>query len=128
MNSINLSGRITEDPSLRRTNDGTGVCSFSIAVKRPHQKDVTDFISCVAWRQSAEFLCQYGHKGDVVTVSGYLTSRKWTDKNGNNRISWEVTCENLELLSSKKSEAKPANTGYQVNFEPMDGTDAELPF
>lgn len=124
MNSISIIGRITADPELRRTNDGTGVCSFTLAVKRPHQKDTTDFVDCVTWRQSAEFLSQYGHKGDIIGVCGYLTSRKWTDKNGNNRINWEVTCDSLELVSTKKAE--PQNN--HGNFVPMDDPDEKLPF
>ena len=79
-------GRMTADPELRRTGDGTPVCTFSLAVRRPRTKDVSDFVDFVAWRQSAEYLSQYGHKGDLVAVSGPLQSRKWTDKNGNNRI------------------------------------------
>lgn len=103
MNSVNLVGRLCADPELRRTNDGTAVCSYSLAVKRPMVKDATDFPECVSWRQGAEYLCQYAHKGDTVAVSGTLQSRKWTDKDGKNRTSWEVVTTSVELLSSKRS-------------------------
>ena len=73
MNSTNMIGRLTADPELRRTPDGTAVCTFTLAVRRPRVKDTSDFIDFVAWRQSAEYLSQYGHKGDIVAVSGPLT-------------------------------------------------------
>lgn len=103
MNSVNLVGRLTRDPELRRTQDGTAVCSYSLAVKRPMVKDTTDYPDCVAWRQSAEYLAKYGHKGDVVAVSGTLQSREWSDKDGNKRRAWEVVATSVELLSSKKT-------------------------
>lgn len=136
MNSINIIGRLTAEPELRRTPDGTAVCSYSLAVKRPKVKDTTDFISCVTWRQGAEYLSQYGHKGDIVAVSGVLTGRKWQDKDGNSRINWEVVTDTVELLSSKKdtqtntsqsnSYAKPSYA--QQQFDPIDDPDCNLPF
>ena len=140
MNSINLIGRMTADPELRRIQDGTAVCTFTLAVRRPRVKDTSDFIDCVAWRQSAEYLTQYGHKGDIVAVSGALNSRKWTDKNGNNRTSWEAVAESVELLSNKKNSEASGNTtnprntypggnSYaQQGFRPIDDQDVNLPF
>ena len=113
MNSTNMIGRLTADPELRRTSDGTAVCTFTLAVRRLRVKDTSDFIDFVAWRQSAEYLSRYGHKGDIVAVSGPLTSRKWKDKNDNNRINWEITAESVELLSSKKD--SQANTTQKQN-------------
>ena len=136
MNSTNMIGRLTAEPELRRTGDGTAVCTFTLAVRRPRVKDTSDFIDFVAWRQSAEYLSQYGHKGDIVAVSGSLTSRKWKDKNDNNRINWEIQAETVELLSSKKNEtqhggnpnsyAKPQYA--QQNFQQVTGTDEKLPW
>ena len=140
MNSTNHIGRLTADPELRRTGDGTAVCSFTLAVRRPRVKDTSDFIDFVAWRQAAEYLCQYGHKGDIVAVSGSLQSRKWTDKNGNNRLAWEINAESIELLSSKKDSQAGSNTTQkqnsyqggnsyaQQNFAPIDDPDCNLPF
>ena len=136
MNSTNHIGRLTADPELRRTPDGTAVCTFTLAVKRPLVKDISDFIDFVAWRQSAEYLCQYGHKGDIVAVSGSLQSRKWKDKNDNNRINWEIIANSVELLSSKKSEntQQSSNNSYakpqysQQNFAPINDPDVMLPF
>ena len=102
MNSINLTGRLTADPELRRTGEGNAVCSYSIAVRRPMTKDSVDFIGIVSWRQSAEYLCQYGHKGDVVAVSGSLQSREWTDKEGKKHREWEVVTSGVELVLPKR--------------------------
>lgn len=155
MNTGAYIGRLTAEPELRRTNSGTACCSFTLAVKRPRVKDVTDFLNFVVWQQSAEYLCQYGHKGDLVGVSGYLTSRNWEDKNGNKRTAYEVVCDGVELLSSKRNSEGNANTptqqngyqggynqpqnaqqgygGYQrayqpVAFAPIENDDPQLPF
>ena len=140
MNSINIIGRLTAEPELRRTPDGTAVCSYSLAVKRPKVKDTTDFINCVTWRQGAEYLSQYGRKGDIVAVSGVLTGRKWQDKDGNSRINWEVVTDTVELLSNKKSSEGNSNTAQsnkpsyaqpsyaQQGFQTVDYDDASLPF
>ena len=135
MNSVNMTGRLCADPELRRTQSGTACCSFTLAVKRPKVKDVTDFHNFVVWQQGAEYLSQYAHKGDLVGVTGYLTTREWTDKEGNKRKTVEVTCDSVELISSKKSEGnnQPAQTQAQPSyaqqsFQPIDIPDAQLPF
>lgn len=129
MNSVNMIGRLTKDPELRRTQSGTACCSFSLAVKRPRAKDTTDFHNFVVWQQGAEYLSQYGHKGDLVGVTGYLTTRSWEDQNGNKRSAVEVTCDSVELISSKKSEgnAQPAKKTAN-DFQQLDGPDEQLPF
>jgi single-strand DNA-binding protein len=133
-------GRLTADPELRRTGDGTAVCTFTLAVRRPRVKDTSDFVDFVAWRQSAEYLHQYGHKGDIVAVSGPLTSRKWKDKNDNDRINWEIQAETVELLSSKKESQAVGNTTQkqnsyqggnsyaQQNFQQVSDPDTKLPW
>lgn len=103
MNNCQFVGRLTADPELRRTQEGTAVCSYSLAVKRPMTKDATDFLDFVTWRQGAEYLTQYGHKGDIVAVSGALQARDWTDKNGNKRRAFEIVTTSVELLSSKRN-------------------------
>lgn len=127
MNSVNLVGRLCKDPELRRTQDGTAVCSYSLAVKRPMVKDTTDFPEIVSWRQSAEYLAQYGHKGDVVAVSGTLQSREWTDKEGKKHKAWEVVTTTVEFLSSKKNSEGNNNTAQNQNgfqgqvYQPQQG-------
>ena len=115
MNNCQFVGRLTADPELRRTQEGTAVCSYSLAVKRPMTKDTTDFLDFVTWRQGAEYLTQYGHKGDIVAVSGALQARDWTDKNGNKRRTFEIVTTNVELLSSKRNSQDATNTGTAQN-------------
>jgi single-strand DNA-binding protein len=140
-NNITLTGRLTDSPELKTTPNGVAVCSFTLAVKRPRTKDETDFIPCQAWRQSAEYLSKYGAKGNMVAVTGSLTTRKWQDQNGNNRINYDVTCDTVELLESRSSGEANNNTTYNANV-PQNasgatydsskleeiGDDEELPF
>ena len=140
MNSVTMIGRLAIEPELRRTQSGIACCSFTLAVKRPKVKDTTDFHNFVVWQQGAEYLCQYGHKGDLVGVAGYLTTREWTDKDGNKRKTTEVTCDAVELLSSKRNSEASNNTTQaqnnsyaqpsyaQQSFQPIDIPDANLPF
>ena len=140
MNSCNFVGRLCNDPELRRTQEGIAVCSYSLAVKRPLVKDTTDFIDFVSWRQAAEYLAQYGHKGDVVAVTGTLQPRSWTDKEGNKRKTLEVVTTGVELLSSKRNSEGNSNTTQrqntypggnsyaQQNFAPINDPDVNLPF
>lgn len=104
MNSINICGRLTAQPELKTTQGGTNVCSFDLAVKRPKVKDTTDFLPCVVWRQGAEYISKYGHKGDMVAVSGVMTTRKWQDNNGNNRIAYEIVCDTVQIVSSAQQQ------------------------
>ena len=140
MNSCNFVGRLCAEPELRRTQDGTAVCTFSLAVKRPLVKDTTDFIDFVSWRQSAEYLAQYGHKGDVVAATGTLQPRSWTDKDGNKRKTFEVVTTGVELLSSKRESQTSGNTTQnqnqayakpsyaQQNLQTIVDPDVDLPF
>lgn len=139
MNDCNFTGRLTANPELKQTQSGLSVCSFRLAVKRPKVKDTTDFLNFVAWRQSAEYLCKYGSKGNLVGVSGTLTSREYEDKNGNKRVAFEIVADSLELLSNGNNEAtketptennSEQNSPYSaqsVAFEEMTD-DEELPF
>ena len=139
MNSINLVGRLTADPELKQTNSGKSVCSFTLAVSRPRVKDTTDFINCNVWNQSAEYLTSYGHKGNLVAVTGVLTSRKYDDKDGNHRTAFEVVCDIVSICESKDKgqggitttpTAKPQNYGIvepSTQFVEMSNDD-ELPF
>lgn len=120
-NNITLTGRLTAAPELKTTPNGISVCSFTLAVKRPRTKDETDFIPCNVWRQGAEYLTKYGAKGNMVAVTGSLTSRKWQDKNGNNRVNYEVVCDTVELLESRGSGEASSNTGNAANA-PQNGS------
>lgn len=112
LNTICLVGRLVRDPEYRALEDGTSLCNFTIAVddnyKDKDGQKVTDFIDCTAWRQTAEFITKYLRKGVLISVSGRLKSRKWTDKEGNKRTSWFVKCENAYSCESKKDGAQAA--------------------
>ena len=101
MNSVNLMGRLTADPELRYTPQSTPVCSFTLAVDRPGVKDKTDFISCVAWRQTAETISKYLHKGGKIAVTGVLTVNKYQAKDGGTRIRYEVLVDRFYFADSR---------------------------
>lgn len=129
MNTIQITGRLTADPECKHTQNGVAVCSYTLAVKRPKVKDVTDFLPVVSWRQGAEYLCQYAHKGDMIAATGTLTARKWQDKDGNNRVSYEVQTDTVEILSPRR-ESKPAAVNVtRGDYEEVVGADDDdLPF
>ena len=106
LNHITIMGRLTRDPELRRTGSGVAVASFTLAVDRDFGKNEngekeTDFIDCVAWRQTGEFVSKYFTKGRMAVVSGRLQIRPWTDKDGNKRRTAEVVADNCYFGDSK---------------------------
>ena len=161
LNQINIMGRLTKDPELRRTGSGTAVASFTIACDRDFgnkesgEKE-TDFIDCVAWRSTAEFLEKYFSKGRMIVVSGRLQKRSYTDKDGNKRYATEVVADSVYFGDSKKEDTQSAPQygapqygqqgfgGYQQpqypqnnyqppfppqgSFAPIEGDDGQLPF
>ena len=138
LNKIFLMGRLTRDPELRRTQTGTPVASFSLAVDRDFKdkstgERSTDFIDVVAWRQTAEFVSRYFTKGRMAVVEGRLQIRDWTDKDGNKRRSAEVMAENVYFGDSKRDgqsggDYAPPAYGSPVGSytAPMGGGFAEL--
>ena len=109
LNHVVIMGRLTRDPELRRTGSGIAVASFSVAVDRDFggrdggEKE-TDFIDCVAWRQTGEFVSKYFTKGRMIVVSGRLQIRSWTDKDGNKRRTAEVVADNCYFGDSKRDD------------------------
>ena len=116
LNHITIMGRLTRDPELRRTGSGVAVASFTVAVDRDFggrdggEKE-TDFIDCVAWRQTGEFVSKYFTKGRMAVVSGRLQIRSWTDKDGNKRRTAEVVADNVYFGDSKREGEAPASYG-----------------
>jgi single-strand DNA-binding protein len=106
MNSIILMGRTTSDIELKQTQGGKSVSSFSLAVKRPYTKDITDFINVVAWDKQAELISKYIKKGEQICIRGYLTLRSWTDNNGNKRTTAEVIADEISFVSSANQNAQ----------------------
>ena len=156
LNHIVIMGRLTRDPELRRTGSGIAVTSFSLAVDRDFGKNEngekeTDFIDCVAWRQTGEFVSKYFTKGRMAVVSGRLQIRSWTDKEGNKRRTAEVIADNVYFGDSRRdgdmggnfaapaannygSYSAPAAPTYSAptapasDFGMLDDDDAQLPF
>ena len=147
LNHITIMGRLVRDPELRRTGSGVAVASFTLAVDRDFGKNEngereTDFIDCVAWRQTGEFVSKYFAKGRMAVVSGRLQIRGWTDKEGNKRRTAEVMAENVYFGDSKREGdggsvyATPVSQTYDApsasvpasDFAMLDDDDAQLPF
>ena len=162
LNHITIMGRLTRDPELRRTGSGVAVASFTVAVDRDFggrdggEKE-TDFIDCVAWRQTGEFVSKYFTKGSMIVVSGRLQIRGWTDKDGNKRRTAEVVADNVYFGESRRNSEggnayggntyggnsyggnsynapAPSYGGYSApaapasDFAMLDDDDAQLPF
>lgn len=150
LNKIIIMGRLTRDPELRYTTQNTPVCSFTVAVDRDYASNgekQTDYIECVAWRQGGEFVSKYFAKGSLIVVDGRLESRKWQDRDGNKRTSWEINVDHTYFGGSKRDSesagaqpstsvsspapAQPAsNYPIQQGFTEIDPDedDGELPF
>ena len=137
LNHITAAGRLTKDPELRRTQNGVAVASFTIAcdrdIKDASGNKQTDFIDCVAWRNTAEFVDKYLTRGRMVIVSGRLQMRDWTDKNGNKRRNAEILAESVyfgdskrEVENTEKNETKEA--AQTVDFDQVEIDDDDLPF
>lgn len=124
LNHIVLMGRLTRDPELRYTQSQTPVASFSLAVDRDFgrgEEKQTDFIDCVAWRQTGEFVSKYFQKGSMAVVSGRLQIRDWTDRDGNKRRSAEVVVDNVYFGESKRREGESRdNYGSRDNYSSRD--------
>lgn len=125
INNVVLMGRLTADPELKTTPSGTSVTSFSIAVERNYapkgQERQTDFINVVAWRHTAEFICRYFAKGQMIAVEGSIQTRKYQDKNGNNRVAVEVVANQVSFCGSKAE----SGTGAR-NQEPFNQLDVDI--
>lgn len=122
LNHIVVMGRLTRDPELRRTGSGTAVASFTVAVDRDFApKDggerETDFIDCVAWRSTGEFVSKYSWKGSMAVVDGRLQIRNWTDKDGNKRRTAEIVANSVYFGSAKKDSA-PSAAEAEPTYDP----------
>lgn len=134
LNHIDIAGRLTADVNLRYTQQNIAVASFSLAVERDRKNEdgtrPVDFIDCVAWRQTAEFVARYFQKGDMVIVSGRLQMRDWTDSTGGKRRSFEVLTDGVYFSGEKRRDSATGNTGYQepVLRETDEYDEEDLPF
>lgn len=136
MNKFMGTGNIVRDPEYRSTQTGTPVCNFTIAITRKFKDSSgnrpTDFIPCVAWRQTADFIHRYFSKGSGIGVTGELQTRSYTDKNGLTRHITEVIVDEAEFNGTAKTEPKTETTAEELfgdeleEFKPID--DNDLPF
>lgn len=130
LNKVIVMGRMVRNPELRRTNSGTAVASFTIACDRDFKSDGgehdADFIECVAWRNTAEFVSKYFAKGRMAVVSGRLQTRNWTDKEGNKRKATEIVAERVYFGDSKREELQ-SYAAPQESFAELPD-DGEIPF
>jgi single-strand DNA-binding protein len=124
INSVVLMGRLTADPELRQTQNGTSVTSFTVAVDRRFQRGQTDFINIVAWKQTAEFVEKYFKKGAMIALRGNIQQRNYEDKNGNKRTAFEVIADEVSFCGSK---AEKPQTPNNDDFEEIPISD-DLPF
>lgn len=138
MNNCQLMGRVCADIELKTTQSGVSVASFSLAVDRRYtpqgQERQTDFITCVAWRHNAEFISKWFRKGDMIAVDGEIQTRKYTDKQGNNRTAFEVVIDNAYFCGKRNEQTEQQNIAptFAPPAAPQDFeeilTDDDLPF
>lgn len=138
MNTAFMVGRLVADPEARQTQSGVAVTSFRIAVQRRFKdssgEKQSDFFSCVAWRQTAEFVAKYAHKGDLVAIKGELQNRSYDAQDGSKRTVTEIIVDEVQLCgaSQNKQDAEPSSTRekaaamFGAGFVEVD--DSELPF
>lgn len=133
LNKITLMGRLTKDPEMRYTQNQTPIASFALAVERDFpDKDTggkqADFINCIAWRNTADFISKYFKKGTMAVVSGRLQIRNWKDKNGDNRQTAEVVVDSIYFGEGKKTDSNEQSAeDYQPKFQEL-SDDGDLPF
>lgn len=135
LNKVILIGHMTADPELKQTQTGVNVCSFSIGVNRKYSKGEqpqSDFISIVAWRNTAEFVAKYFRKGNAICICGSLQTRTWTDNNGNKRYATEVIADEASFVEKKESSTAADIPEYTpttpaTKFEEISADD-DLPF
>lgn len=118
-NKAIISGRLTDDVQLKTTQSGTFVCAFTIAVNRKtkEKEQKTDFINCVAWRISAEFISKWFKKGSAIMVVGSIQTRSWTDNNGNKRYTTEVIVDEVHFVDSKGENGEKGGSAYIPQFD-----------
>lgn len=139
-NLVVLTGRLTADPELKTTPNGIPVTTFSIAVNRNYragEEQQTDFINIVAWRQRAEFITKYFKKGNLIGIEGSIQTRRYQDKNGNNRTAFEVVVNNAQFVESKRESSAAAPVAQEPasysnadvsDFAEIGDMDDDLPF
>ncbi len=125
LNIVAIMGRLTADPELRSTQTGKKVCGFTVACNRT--KDITDFFECSAWDKTAEFICQYFRKGQMIAVNGNLENNSFTDKNGNKRTVTRIHAAQVNFCGEKGESKAESVTESKAEFSVIDDS-GDLPF
>lgn len=141
LNLVALMGRFTRDPELKTTSSGVSVTSFTLAVERGYSKQgeerQTDFIDVVAWRNTADFVCKYFRKGQLIALTGSIQTRSYTDKEGHTRKAVEVVASNVHFVEGKKEQGgpsapsrspRPQTTRAPMEYAEVPTPDYALPF
>ena len=129
MNNICIIGRLCAQPEIKKTTSGVSVCSVNVAVDRDYKvngEKATDFIPCVFWRGTAEFVGKYFSKGDMIAVVGSLESRKYTDKDGNNHTVWKDKADKVSFCGGKKETSQDNTPTFEDVSDEL--SDEDLPF
>ena len=132
INKVILMGRLTRDPEMRHTNSGTPVTTFSIAIDNGYGDNKrTDFVNCLAWNKTAEFVTKYFTKGKMIIVIGRITTRSWETQDGKRAYATEVIANEVnfgETKSSQQTATQPPMQDDDDDFTPLDEEDDDLPF
>jgi single-strand DNA-binding protein len=128
VNRTILQGRLCADPELRRTNNGTAVCSFRVAWSETiKDRETKLFLNCVAWQGTAELICKYWYKGKEILLEGKLSTREYQDKNGNDRSVTEMTVDRVHFCG-KNEDTQGTSPQTGGRFVELDEDDSDLPF
>ncbi len=131
-NKATIGGRLTASPEVKQTQSGVPVCSFTVAVNRKANREETDFISCVAWRNTAEFIGKYFSKGSSICVTGAIQTRNWTDSNGQKRYTTEIIVDEAYFVDGKGEGNTTEQTyipeAYQPTEANLEVVNDDLPF
>lgn len=131
LNVVALMGRLTADPELKTTPSGVAVCRFTLAVERNYAKSgterQTDFINCIAWRTTAEFISKYFVKGQLIVLDGSIQTGSYTDNNGNKRYSFDILVNNVNFTGDKRNTGNNGNSNSSTNNQNNSYTDVPIP-
>lgn len=129
INKAIIMGRLTRDPELRYTGDKKPVCSFTVAVSNGYgENQTTDFINCVAWNKTAEFISKYFAKGKMIIIVGKIGSRSWDGSDGKKHYATEVVVREVSFGEGKRDDPSSTDAELQEEFTPLLGEDEDLPF
>ena len=133
INNVVLTGRLARDPEIKQMQSGASVYNFCIAVDRQYksgEEKICDFINCVAWRGTADFVSKWFRKGDGIGVTGSIQTRKWVTESSENRYTTEVLCQQVSFLDGKKNAAEATQTPVEAaqNYAEIENISEDLPF